>query len=527
MTHRERMTPIDTAWLRMDRPSNLMVIVGIMVLATPVSLDRLRKTLEIRLAGRFHRFRQRVAEGLGGPYWEGDPEFNLDHHVIPTKLPRGKPEAQLQKLTSHLASEPLNPNHPLWRFHLVEHYQGGSAIVVRIHHCIADGIALVGVMMSLTDLSADTPEPESPPRRRKAVGADHPRAAFTDPMMPVSGAAIKVASTLWAKYLELAGDPQRLADFGRDGVGYATELAKLLTLPADSPTRFKGSTGLSKRVAWSGTIPVDDIKALGKPLGCSVNDVLLSAVAGALRRYLLNKGDSVDGVEVRAMVPVNLRGSNDEHTLGNRFGLVTLSLPIWEGNPFARLFEIRRRMRELRGSYLAPLSLAIFGALGLAPKPIYREALALLSAKASAVMTNVPGPKEPLYLAGAKLSQMMFWVPQAGDIGMGVSILSYANEVQFSLITDARLVPDPEAITPLFQSEFDNMLYGLMMGEWSERFDATELEMTIEKQIARDAAATVRRSPTRVARTRKAPHRSASAVRGKKPKVTGKTGAAE
>ena len=485
MTHRERMTPIDTAWLRMDRPSNLMVIVGVMVLATPVSIDRLEKTINKRLVTQFRRFGQRVVEALGGPYWEDDLEFTLDNHLVKTTLPRGNQVAELQKLTSSLASEPMDMNRPLWRFHLVENYLGGSAIIVRIHHCIADGIALVGVMMSLTDASADAPEPAIREKRApRQTESEHLWSALANSLRSMPSGTIKLSGALWAKYIEIAGDPQRLASYRSDGIGYATELAKLLTLPADSPTRFKGGTGLVKRVAWSETIPVDEIKAVGKPLGCSVNDVLLTAVAGALRRYLLAKGDPVDGVEIRAMVPVNLRGASDPHNLGNRFGLVTLSLPVWESNPFARLFEVRRRMIDLRGSYLAPLTLGIFSALGLAPKPLYREALALLSAKASAVMTNVPGPKEPLYLTGAKLSQMMFWVPQAGDIGMGVSILSYANHVQFGLITDAGLVPDPEAITPLFRSEFDNMLYGLLMGEWNESFDIDELATTLKKQRA-------------------------------------------
>jgi WS/DGAT/MGAT family acyltransferase len=215
---------------------------------------------------------------------------------------------------------------------------------------------------------------------------------------------------------------------------------------------------------------------VGKALGCSVNDVLLSAVAGALRAYFLMKGDTVSDVEVRAMIPVNLRTSRDEGTLGNRFGLGALSLPLHEGNPFARLFLVRSRMNELKDSYQPLLTLCLLAAVGLAPKVIQQQFLDAIAAKASAVMTNVPGPRQPLYLAGARLDQCMFWVPQSGDIGVGVSILSYDDKVQFSLVTDRHFVPDPEAIAPLFAAELDKMILALLMLDWEQPFDPAQVE---------------------------------------------------
>jgi diacylglycerol O-acyltransferase / wax synthase len=457
MSKRERMSAVDTAWLRMDRPTNLMQITGILVLETPLDLDRYRRTLEDRLIQRFSRFRQRVEQDLTGAWWSDDPDFSIDNHLSLHRLPSGDAKARLQQLASRLAVQSLDPRHPLWHFDLVEDYQGGTAIIVRIHHCIADGIALIGVMLSLTGDSAATPA--SRPSGRRA--GEREEAHF------------------WTPLLEPLADPEKLVGYGRDGVGIVAELLKLAALPKDSPTRFKGRAGRIKSIAWSEPIPLDEVKAVGKSMACSVNDVLLAAVAGAMRRYLLTKGDSVDGVEIRAMVPVNMRSEGDEDQLGNRFGLVTLLLPVFEGNPFARVFEVRRRMRELRNSYLPPVSLALLYAMGLVPQFLQNQALDLLAAKASAVMTNVPGPSEPLYLAGARLSQMMFWVPQSGDIGMGVSILSYAGMVQFGLITDHGMVPDPEAITPLFKHEFETMLLALLLGRWSEAIDPASIEAEI------------------------------------------------
>ncbi len=457
MSKRERMSPVDTAWLRMDRPTNLMQITGILVLETPLDLDRYRQTLEERLVERFSRFRQRVEQDLTGAWWSDDPDFSIDNHLSLHRLTSGDAKVRLQQLASRLAVQPLDPRHPLWHFDLVEDYQGGTAIIVRIHHCIADGIALIGVMLSLTGSAAAAPSrrPESRHTREKED------------------------AHFWTPLLEPLADPEKLAGYGRDGVGIVAELLKLAALPKDSPTRFKGRAGRIKSIAWSEPIPLDEVKAVGRSMACSVNDVLLAAVAGAMRRYLLTKGDPVEDVEIRAMVPVNMRSEEDEDKLGNRFGLVTLLLPVFEGNPFARVFEIRSRMRELRNSYLPPVSLALLYTMGLIPQFLQNQALDLLAAKASAVMTNVPGPSEPLYLAGAKLSQMMFWVPQSGDIGIGVSILSYAGMVQFGLITDHGMVPDPETITPLFKHEFETMLLALLLGRWSEAVDPASIEAEI------------------------------------------------
>ena len=222
-----------------------------------------------------------------------------------------------------------------------------------------------------------------------------------------------------------------------------------------------------------------EVKAVGKVLGCSVNDMLLSAAAGAMRAYLVDHGDEVDDVEIRAMVPVNMRRASDAGKLGNRFGLVALELPLGIENPLARLYATRERMAKLKGSYQAALTLSILGVVGMAPKFAQQQVLDLLASKASAVMTNVPGPQHTLYLAGAKLLQPLFWVPQSGDIGMGVSILSYDDKVQFGLITDKGLVPDPERIVERFASEFDKLLMLVLMEPWDRLGDPQAVEAAL------------------------------------------------
>lgn len=483
MTPRERITHVDTAWLRMDRPTNLMQIVGVMVFDGRMDFQRLRRTVEARLL-RYHRFRQcAVLEG-NNAWWVDDVNFDIDCHIRHTLLPFPGGTAELQNYVAELASTPLNPHRPLWEFQVVEMETGDSALVARIHHSIADGIALIGVMQSLTDLDADAPEdtPSQPhehhpidPEEEDSLGDLFWRWIF-QPLSDTTLAAIRLSGNIWVKYIGLVMDPGKAFKYARLGSGIATEVGKLAMMPNDSTTRFKGKPGIPKAVAWSEPISLPEVKAVGKVLGCSVNDMLLSSAAGALRRYLEDKGDPVDNIEVRALVPVNLRRAGDEQELGNRFGLVALELPVGIQNPLARLYKTRERMEALKGSMQAMLTLSILGAVGMAPKFVQQQILDLLANKATAVMTNVPGPQKPLWFAGSKLKQQMFWVPQSGNIGMGVSILSYDNKVQFGLITDRKAVPDPEKIVARFAAEFEKLMWLVLMESWDKLDDPEAVE---------------------------------------------------
>ena len=213
-------------------------------------------------------------------------------------------------------------------------------------------------------------------------------------------------------------------------------------------------------------MPLDEIKAVGKVLGASINDVLLSCVAGAIGDYLRSKGDDPAGQHIRVMIPVNLRPLDQAYQLGNRFGLVPLVLPIGIGNPIARLLEVRAGMAALKGSYQPLLTMGLLALSGLMVKPVQSAITGIFARKTTAVMTNVPGPKEAIHFCGRSVRQVMFWVPQSGDVGMGVSILSYAGGVQFGLITDAKMCPDPEAIVERFAPEFDKLLWLALMAPW-------------------------------------------------------------
>ncbi|HML15004.1 MAG TPA: wax ester/triacylglycerol synthase family O-acyltransferase [Xanthobacteraceae bacterium] len=465
----EPMDPVDTTWLRMERPSNRMQIVGVLILAPPVDIARLEETVARRLL-RFRRFRQRVEDGLNGPSWVDDPHFDIAHHIKRTRLPGKAGKSELEALVGELASRPLDPEHPLWQFHIVEDYDGGAAVIPRLHHAIADGVALIGVMLSLTDDAPDAP-PEKHARPR-LPGADTdlglPFAAILDLAGRAVGTGARLSGQVARRLVDLLTHPGRAADYLRDGAGVAGELAYLLLMPDDTPTRLKGTPLGDKRVAWTDPMALPEVKAISRAFGCSVNDMLLAAVAGALNAYLKEKGDRTEGVEVRALVPINLRPPGSAVELGNRFGVLALELPVGFKSPLDRLFEVRRRMNELKKSYEPAVTLGLLAALGYAPKLVQERVFDLLLSRATAVLTNVPGPQHPLYLAGAEMTQVIFWVPQAHDIGIGISILSFNGQVQFGLIADAALVPDPQAIVARCKAEFEQLLYFLLLQPWGE-----------------------------------------------------------
>jgi WS/DGAT/MGAT family acyltransferase len=454
-THRESMSGVDTAWLRMDSAHNRMVIVGVMMFGGRLDLKRYKAILTERFL-RFERFRQRPVLEAGGAFWEDDPDFDLSRHVHRVALPGKAGVAELQAFTSELASSQLEPGKPLWDFHVIERYGKGSALVMRIHHCYADGIALIQVLLAMAD--------DAPRSERSSAGTDAWWLPFAAPWLglfsPVNNAAsavVRWSAAFWRRYFELLGNPAKALDYAKKGTGIALEASRLLTLSKEPETRLRGEPGPLKRATWAEPIALADVKALGKQLTCSVNDVLLASAAGALRSYLEHHGDDPDGIDIRVLVPVNLRPIDEAEALGNKFGLVFLQLPVGVASPLERLFTVKRRMRALKTSAQPLLVLGLLEAAGSAPQRVQQYLADTLSAHASAVMTNVPGPQRALHVAGAKITEQMFWVPQAGNIGIGASILSYDGRVQFGLIADAKIMPDPDWVAKRFAREFQTL----------------------------------------------------------------------
>ncbi|QDQ28451.1 wax ester/triacylglycerol synthase family O-acyltransferase [Chitinimonas arctica] len=462
---RESMSAVDTAWLRMDRPTNLMVITGMMFFEGEIDFERLRVVMEQRLL-KHARFKQKVVRTGTNAAWEDDPDFDIANHLHRVALPgkAGKPE--LETMVNDLISVPMDFSKPVWQFYVVENYQGGSVLVARIHHCIADGIALIQVLLGLTD-KEEEPHQKAAPKKSKFLAderePDDPFMRLYRPVAKMYAGVLKSYGKLLGTSYGLMANPGKLAEYTQTGLGLGQGIARLAAMPADPRTKFKGKLSTVKRIAWSESLPLPEVKHVGKALGCSINDVLLSCVAGALRGYLIERGQQVDGLTIRASVPVNLRPESKLDKLGNYFGLVFLPLPIGVANPIERVYEVKRRMEEIKGGYDAIITLGLLSVVGSLPNMIEQPAIEYFSTKSTAVMTNVPGPREPIYLAGAKVHDLQFWVPQSGEIGMGVSILSYNDRVNFGVMTDKKLVPDPSRIIEGFGAEFEKLVLATLL----------------------------------------------------------------
>lgn len=449
---REPMAPIDRAWLRMDDPASLMVINGVMFFDAPLERRRLHHMLAGRL-GRVKKFRQRVVRRSAARWdWEEMPAFDVDDHIVEQSLPSGSGDEELRALVSAEMEKPLPLDRPLWRCHLVHGYGDGSALLWRTHHCMGDGIALMVLLLAVTDL-----DPEADRRQGSSVwGSDNPLAdLFGERPLSPADALAHLEELLPEGARLLVKPAEALAATNRwlRRAASVPAFAKLAGRLPDPRSALKGSLGGTKRVAWSRAVPLAEIRAAKEAVGGTVNDVLLTTIAGGLRRYLQRHGQRVDGLSFRAVVPVSLRPLSEMSDLGNRFGLVFLPLPVGIADARARLHELQRRMRALKSSVEPVVVLAILGLLGRVPKPVQDLVIRIFGTKGTAVLTSVPGPARELYVAGRPIRSIVFWVPQSGRLGLGISIMTYAGQVRLGVASDANVVSDPEAIVAGFEEE--------------------------------------------------------------------------
>jgi diacylglycerol O-acyltransferase len=425
---RQRMAPGDAAWLHMDRRTNRLIVNSVMWFDEPLDWGEVRDLLRERLIARYPRFSQRVVDRTTSVWWEDDEDFDLDDHLRRASLPAPGGVAELQRYVSECASQPLPRDRPLWELHFVDGFRGGCALVSRIHHCIADGVALSRVMLSLTDDTADAALANVAASRGEARnGLVHAGQFAAD----VIGDIVHPSFAMRRAHTAVAG---------------ARAIARLLTLPSDAHTCLRGHLGEDKTLIWSNPIPLRDLSATAHAAGVTVNDLLLSAVSGALRSHLArHDGDAPD---IRAVVPINLRppGTPLPAELGNDFGLLYVQLPTSVENPYVRLAELHRRTKALKKSAEPVVSFHMLGLTGHTPYEAQQLFVDLFAAKASAVMTNVPGPAHPVYLAGRRVRGTIGWPPESGNLGLGVSIISYDGDVIVGLMVDDQLINEPRRI---------------------------------------------------------------------------------
>ncbi len=474
----ETMTQADNFWLSMDEPVNLMVITGFWEFAELLDYNRLYTTVEARLAS-FPRFRQKVVRpktGIGLPKWVNDKNYDLSSHLHRVALPAPGDKNELSAMISGLMTMALDTNKPLWDIHLIENYKTGCALFFRLHHCIADGIALMHVLHSTADTDPDAPWPKPPAAGKKLRTRKGPIFSFNTMISDAKGALQKgqgISKKILKEVEKASANPTGLKSILKAVAKLPSDVAGVLSkhtiMNADPITAFKGKLQVAKQVTWTEPIDLDRIKKLGKTISsATLNDVLIATVTGSMRRYLKTRNTPINELDLSVTVPVNVRKPGTEFELGNKFSLVFLKLPVYLKDPILRLKEVKRRMDKLKVSADPYVNFGLLSAIGFLPTTAAQKAAQFFGNKASGVLTNVPGPKKPLYFAGKEISNLMFWVPRSGTIGLGISILSYNGKVTIGIASDKGLMPDPETLLEGFEDEFNSLIDIVQSGKINE-----------------------------------------------------------
>jgi diacylglycerol O-acyltransferase len=412
------MSSADHAWLRMDSPQNLVVIHLAFVFSGVLSLDGVRRKLLARLLDH-HQFTHRVQRGWLRARWVRDDAFHIDRHLAELTLPAGSGSKELKAWMSGEACKPLATDRPLWLATLVQQVDGRSALVMRVHHSLADGVSLMDLISGMTDI---------------ADGAQ-----FTEPAQASEREALTPAVLL------------------RRAPSVLSDALTMLFMRRDKPSKLKGEPGRHKSVAWSDALSLATTHEIAHRHGATVNDVMLAVIAGTLRRHLHAQGRSKIAAPVRTVIPMNMRPPGDGHLLGNQFGLVGLELPVHEADPLQRLHTVRDGMTVLKRGFQGQLALALVRFAGLLPLALQRAVLGIFSRRCTVIVTNVIGPAEARSVDGVRMDELMLCVPQGMTVGVGVSIISYNDVVRIGFLVDNKLMPDCAAAASAVRGCFEQL----------------------------------------------------------------------
>ena len=440
MTKYERLTVLDEMFLHLEGPDTHMHVGGAIVFeGPPPDFQEFLDSARIRLQ-KVPRFRQKLREvplGLGRPVWVDDTHFNIEYHIRHTALPHPGDDSKLKRLTARIMSQQLDRTKPLWELWLAEGLTGDRfALISKTHHCLVDGVSGADIMSVILDLSPEpeplepdnwVPQPEPTPDQ---LLMDAIRERITSP-----AEAIRIAQSAATDPSKL---PSRIVQGVRDlsaFVGGSLDFAPASTLnqPIGPHRRFE--TVLTN---------LDEIKGIKNSLGGTVNDVVLAAVSGGLRSLLQGRGEKVDDLELRAMVPVSVRTDAQKGALGNRVATVWAPLPIYEDDPIERLHIVTEAMQNLKSSGQAVGAQLLTSIGEWAPPTILAQASRLVSRQRAfnLVVTNVPGPQFPLYSLGREMKEIYPVVPLTATTTIGIALFSYNGTIGFGILGDYDAAPD-------------------------------------------------------------------------------------
>ncbi len=447
-----RMSPGDAVWYLGENRVNPMTISSIMWFDRPLDVELLRERFQQRLLDRHPIMRHRIVPSrLPGvmPRWVDDRAFDLTRHISEDVLPHPGDQAVLQHWCSEERTIPLDRSRPMWHISVLQGYRGdGSAIHVRIHHSIGDGLAMMALMLTIMD--------EYDP----ATVTLHDRS-----VAHVIGGAIGTGTQLLAKGAHLARHPGEAVDLARDGVEMAEWAGRLLAPQLVERTVLQGQPDGSKRMAWDPDgFPLAEVKRTARANEATINDLLMTVMSGALHRYLVERGALVD--DIAMMIPVNLRrpGQPLPRNLGNRIGLLPLRLPVRPEDPRERLQLLQQRMNELKQSPAPLVSRLLIVTTTMFTPVIERGIHRLNQLRSTGVLTNVPGPPMPLHIGGAELLGTIGWGGMTAHLNLSAAFVSLNGSIFPGLVTDAAITPDPELILDPLHGEYASVVERLGNG---------------------------------------------------------------
>jgi WS/DGAT/MGAT family acyltransferase len=444
------MTALDAAFYHLERTGQLLHVAGVYTVEGALDFERLVRDVAARLH-LIPRYTERVVPvplALAHPTWEPDPHFHLRHHVLRHVLRPPGDDGQLARLVSRLFAEPLDRERPLWELHQIDGYRGDrSVLFAKVHHCMIDGVSGVELLGIMFDASPN------PPPVPPADGAPEapPLPAATTRLARAAEEGVHRGLRRARTLLALARRPERLlAELEATSAAVAALGRLLLTGPP--PTPFNGHVSVLRQLAWT-TLSLNEVKAVKNRLGGTVNDVVLAIVTSALRAYLELRGCRPDRLELRAMVPVNVRAADERLALGNRVSMVVAPLPVGIFDPLERLRQVRAAMAQAKERGEAARMARLVALMDLLPPPVQRPLgwLQVQAAPVNTVCTNVPGPPVSLYVQGKRLEVLVPVVPLAQGVGLAFAIMSYADTLTVGLTADPALVPDADRVAELLR----------------------------------------------------------------------------
>jgi len=447
-THDKPLHHLDLLMWNVNDPVGLTNITAMMFFKSKLDFERVINVVNKRIEP-LEKFKQKIINKNGRPNWHDDELFDIHSHIHKVALPDKGDDEALMVMVSDLISSPLDYTKPLWQIHFIENYKGGTALLWRIHHAIGDGASLSRALLLLTDEPEDKIVVEN--------SEDKKRMNWRDKLKQ----AIHLTEQTFSEVKKVVTDPEQRKEVTEVVKNTIKDLESFVTTGSNDNSIYKGELGVQKKVSWSKVMSLPEIKTISKHYGVKVNDTLLGAITGALRKHMEAHGQDT-GIKFNIVCPVDMRHNEKKLHLDNRVGVIILDLPIEIVDMGERLKDITNKTNRLKHSLEPSLTYLYTQFLtDFIPKRFELYSAKKLGSKLMAILSNVPGPREAILFADHEVDNIMFWLPHTYDMGLALSVISYNDKVTCGITVDAHLVKDPDSIIRYFEEEIDHTILSI------------------------------------------------------------------